>query len=988
MAKEGRCFRFILIGIFIAEIAGAQVWTDYLGGRSINAVVWDAGRRQLWFATDGDGLISFDGANFTTYNTRTTRGGLITDVLTSAVLDKDGELWLGTSRQGLIRFKPDSSKWRTYTTQEGLLPNSITSLAVDQDGAIWIGTNGSGVNRFDRYSRWDTLTIDDGLNGNDVRSIATDREGNRWFGAFNGGVGRFNCVGSCFRDTTSGPGKRRHAQTTWTIYYRSQTNRRTVNAIYIEDVGGQLHKWFATDRGVFHRLPNNADDQTHRATAPVEANEENIYSVTVDQEGNKWFGILSGAARLDLSEPAAPWRVFNDPATLSDRTISTMTTDDDGNLWFGAFNRQGTVRMNATFVTYTGRDGLGANTVLTLAEDNAGTIWAGTIFGLAKFNHTLWKNFLFPDDLSGPVFRQRITAIAADSANGLWVATAAGGAIYVPPGAVPGDTTNKFYTASSGGLISNSISDLVIFKGEIWFATVAGLSHFIPADTMWESFTTDSGLVNNNIVTLAVEKENALWCGTLNGASRFDFTTRKFQNFTTANGLSGNWVTDILISATADTIWFATNGDGVSRYINGRWQPPITTADGLASNTVAALLESRQPPGIWFATTNGASFLDAMGRWTTIRTEQGLGRNTLTSLLRDRQHRIWFGTQLGGVTRYDRLSLEPAIRLRTSFDVTTSSEITYDFIGADIGTSTNLLRYAYRLDNSDYSSWLSDPFVRLLNPPEGLHTFYAKAIDLDGNESVEVSDTFYKIALNNGISTSFPYNNDIRGADSLIVTLYLAPNQFSRDPKISITPLAFEALDASTVFAFELTAQDPAVNDFKKPVTLTFALPKFDPIKGARLRIFRGAETMPQKWSLIGGTINIQNDTAVSVSSVIRQLGRYALRETANDSLTVAFVATAQPRVFSPSGRGHGPQTTISFTLNQSGHVRIQAYNLAGRLVKTICDEMLQAGVNAIAWNGRDRTGETCPTGLYIITLESHVFQAPPKPVKVMVLNE
>jgi len=987
MAKDGRFSRLLLIGVVIAEMAQAQIWIDYLGGKSINAVVWDAGRRRVWFATDGDGLLSFDGDQFTTYNTKNTRGGLVTDILTCAVLDLDGELWLGTSGQGLIRFNPDSSKWRTYTTQEGLLPNSITSLAVDKKGgAIWIGTNGAGVNRFDRFSRWDTLTTADGLNGNDVRSIATDHEGNRWFGAFNAGVGRFNCVDSCFRQMTSGPGQRRHPQTTWTIYYRSQTNRRTVNAIYIEDIGGQLHKWFGTDRGVYHRFPNNTDDTTIRGMAPIEA-QGNIYSVTVDQERNKWFGILSGAVRLDLLETAAPWRVFNDAATLSDRTISTMTTDHDGNLWFGAFNRQGAVRRNATFVTYTGRDSLGANTVLALAEDNAGAIWAGTSFGLAKFNHTLWKNFLFPNDDSRLAFRQRITAIAADSVNGLWVTTAAGGAIYVPPGATPGDTlTNKFYVESPGGLISNLISDLVLFKEEIWFATARGLSRFIPGAMKWEAFTVDSGLVDNNVVALAVEKENALWCGTLNGASRFDFKTRKFQNFTSTNGLSGNWVTDILISAKADTIGFATNGDGVSLYANGRWQEPITAADGLASNTVAALIESLNPAGIWFATTNGASFLDANGRWTTIRTEQGLGRNTLTSLLRDRAQRIWFGTQLGGVTCYTRRAFAPTIQLRTRFDLTTSSEITYDFIGADIGTSANLLRYAYKLDASSYSPWLSDPFVRLLNPPDGLHVFYAKTIDLDGNESAEITDTFYKISLNRGLSVSFPYKKD-RAADSIIVTLYLAPNQFSQDPKISLTPLVFDSLEASTFFAFDLTALDPSVDRFKKPVTLTFALPRFDPLKAPRFKIFRGAEKPPSKWNLIGGTMTTGGDT-VFISTAIESLGRFALREVGKDSVTVSLAATAQPRIFSPSGRGHGPQTTVSFKLDRPEHVRIQVYNLAGRLVETIWNEQMSAGINAVAWNGKDKTGATCPTGLYIIIIQSQGFASPPKPVKVMVLNE
>jgi len=41
---------------------------------------------------------------------------------------------------------------------------------------------------------------------------------------------------------------------------------------------------------------------------------------------------------------------------------------------------------------------------------------------------------------------------------------------------------------------------------------------------------------------------------------------------------------------------------------------------------------------------------------------------------------------------------------------------------------------------------------------------------------------------------------------------------------------------------------------------------------------------------------------------------------------------TCQPRIFSPKGNAFSTYTTISFTLDQSTHVTIKVYNVAGQL--------------------------------------------------------
>jgi hypothetical protein len=63
------------------------------------------------------------------------------------------------------------------------------------------------------------------------------------------------------------------------------------------------------------------------------------------------------------------------------------------------------------------------------------------------------------------------------------------------------------------------------------------------------------------------------------------------------------------------------------------------------------------------------------------------------------------------------------------------------------------------------------------------------------------------------------------------------------------------------------------------------------------------------------------------------------------------------------------PQTTIGFSLPGSEHVRLDIYDLGGRLVQCLVDKPLQAGHHQIEWNGKDAGGRTVASGMYFYRL-------------------
>ena len=81
-----------------------------------------------------------------------------------------------------------------------------------------------------------------------------------------------------------------------------------------------------------------------------------------------------------------------------------------------------------------------------------------------------------------------------------------------------------------------------------------------------------------------------------------------------------------------------------------RWTT-YTTEDGLAENWVNTISEDSQG-NLWFGTENGGVSRYDEDRWTTFTTTDGLASNYVNAISEDREGNLWFGTP-GGVSRYD-----------------------------------------------------------------------------------------------------------------------------------------------------------------------------------------------------------------------------------------------------------------------------------------------------------------------------------------------
>ena len=68
------------------------------------------------------------------------------------------------------------------------------------------------------------------------------------------------------------------------------------------------------------------------------------------------------------------------------------------------------------------------------------------------------------------------------------------------------------------------------------------------------------------------------------------------------------------------------------------------------------------------------------------------------------------------------------------------------------------------------------------------------------------------------------------------------------------------------------------------------------------------------------------------------------------------------------------PTTNIEFALPQHENVKLEVYDILGRLVTTLANTDMPAGTYRVVWNGKDARGQSVASGLYLYRLQAGSF--------------
>jgi hypothetical protein len=96
--------------------------------------------------------------------------------------------------------------------------------------------------------------------------------------------------------------------------------------------------------------------------------------------------------------------------------------------------------------------------------------------------------------------------------------------------------------------------------------------------------------------------------------------------------------------------------------------------------------------------------------------------------------------------------------------------------------------------------------------------------------------------------------------------------------------------------------------------------------------------------------------------------------------------APSLPRAFSlaqNSPNPFNPLTTISYTVpdGESAQVRLEVFDISGRLVTTLVDQFKSAGTYSVFWNGSSSSGAQVSSGVYFYRMTAGGFSSTRKMV-------
>jgi len=73
-----------------------------------------------------------------------------------------------------------------------------------------------------------------------------------------------------------------------------------------------------------------------------------------------------------------------------------------------------------------------------------------------------------------------------------------------------------------------------------------------------------------------------------------------------------------------------------------------------------------------------------------------------------------------------------------------------------------------------------------------------------------------------------------------------------------------------------------------------------------------------------------------------------------------------------PFSSGKSSITTINYTLSTTSHVSLKVFNLLGKEIRSLVNEVRPSGRHSVSWNGRDNIGKVVPPGIYMYTLTAN----------------
>ena len=459
-------------------------------------------------------------------------GGPLSNIHTIHAIEEDqqGHIWLATDDEGLLEY--DGKNIKRYFSSDAER-SSTRRLCRDKDGNLYLGTSNQGI--FVRPAKGGDFMHIDVTGHKHISAIYCRKDGRMMFG--------YDGMGLAIYDPQSG-------KLEDNPYFCSDVDL-TMSKVYsiVEDAGGNV--WLGLlQKGIFMQ-PRQISEFSYMGYKLDKQNrigQACVISTLIDSKGRYWVGTdKDGLYCLDSDQ-----RLLRHFKEYFPGSVMSLGEDLSGRIWVGSYG-EGFGYIDADGKSYHKYPLHPTTSVFGFAASKTGELWVATMGqGLLRINlHTNQQKAYVTDvkaenDRSlNRIVNDYISTISlSPDGKRIYVATTMGVCCL--------NIEKDSWTDVFGMNCLNYGTPTRVAKeydGLLWIGTNDGLYRYHLKTKDLQHYTTEKGLADNGIATIEQDGQGVLWIATDHGLCSLNPKTDQAKSYYVDNGLQSNEFSDGASSA-------------------------------------------------------------------------------------------------------------------------------------------------------------------------------------------------------------------------------------------------------------------------------------------------------------------------------------------------------------------------------------------------------------------------------------------------------